>query len=66
MTVSRVKHNFLVSDTVFSKILPTALCYSFGTTLQSVDSVYFQAWHRIRKLFSSTNYSVQNQQRKLY
>lgn len=66
MTVNQVGHIFLFSSIVFPKVLPITLCYSFGTTLQSIDSVYFQALYCIRELFSSTNYSVQNQQRKLY
>lgn len=66
MTANWVGHLFLVSAIIFLKVLPVVSCYSFGTTLQSIDSVYFQTWHCIIKLFSSTKYLVQNQQRELY
>lgn len=50
---------FLISAIAFTGVLHVALCYSFGITLQSFDSVYFLAWHCIIKPFSSTNFSVQ-------
>lgn len=54
-----VEQIFLVSAIMCTEVLTVALSYSFGITLQSFDSLYFQAWHHIIKLFSSTSYSVQ-------